>query len=1242
MKREVQPAQNRNNLNLEYCTVGRTFLVFSVALFIATAVWGQAGNAPGAADPDIRIVRLGDRAAVFHVGGESFTNTIVLASARGLVIIDTGQLPSRAPALRAAAERAFGRSDIALVINTHAHFDHISGNQAYAGIPIVAHANAVRQMRQWYGSPAAIAAFVRNRIAWRTREENRLQSLPADSPDVVRTRAALANDAAMVDDFRHERFRLTLPTITFTDRLTYDLGDLTLNLAWYGRAHTDGDILIHVPELRLLLAGDLFDSGWLPDFGGASADPTAGFRALDALPTGDAAVQTVVGGHSEAMSGDAFRAQAAYLRDIWDGVAAARQEGATLAETRTRFPFESRYPSLAGLVRSWQSQDLHAANIDLAWRLQSESSARALESLVAARGLEAALAEYRSSIAGNDRYFLEETEMNALGYRYLQGGRTAEALAVFELNAAAFPESWNAWDSLAEAYYFSDDLDKAEQYYSRSVELNPGNRNGQDSISRIRGKKLDAAGETAASVSLPPGAASGLRGPYLGQTPPGATPAAFAPGIVSSAGAVEFAIAFTPDGRELFFTRRIEGGENILLAARLGPDSWTAPEPAAFTGGFPADEPHVTPDGRRLYFGCLRPIPGAERPEWAIWYTERTPGGGWGEARYHGPGMYPSVARSGNLYLTDVERTAGGGVVIYPWADGRYGPPQKLGGGVNAPRGAAHAFIAPDESYILFDSYHRPDGQGGEGDLYVCFRRADGSWGEAYNLGDAINTPATTFCPMVSPDGRYIFFSTCRDIHWVSAGVLDELKAKSLGTAAPGRPLNCLVLLGEWFGDTYFPLRDEIARRGWAMKRVGVDAEYRGCYQKARDVMLTSEILIPDLKDFSGYDCLFIPSGPQFRKFNENPAVLQFVRDAHAAGILIASFCTGNRVVQAAGLLDGADGAAISPAVVTRARPGIILGPRGGGPPPGDGFVSAPVKEILDAVARELDLRDRAAASYLGEPRPGLTPRLFAPERLGPDASLGCSGWGAEMEYFIYQTWVDRKPHLFLISQQGGKWGEPEPLAFADAYEIGDFTVAPDGRTVIFESSRLSVSDNSVSKTGDLWTISRSDTGWTEPRPLGPPINTAHHESYPCLAANGNLYFFSRKPGGFGESDLYMSVLKDGTYQEPVNLGPRFNTAQHEWDPFVAPDESYLVFCSMKPGGLGEDDLYVSFRRVDGAWGDPVHLGGAINSEKSENRPYVSPEGKYLFYTSNRNGHRQIFWVDAAILESLRPAPEGK
>jgi len=176
------------------------------------------------------------------------------------------------------------------------------------------------------------------------------------------------------------------------------------------------------------------------------------------------------------------------------------------------------------------------------------------------------------------------------------------------------------------------------------------------------------------------------------------------------------------------------------------------------------------------------------------------------------------------------------------------------------------------------------------------------------------------------------------------------------------RPLSVLVLLGEWFGDAYFPLAKEIEARNWTMKRIGVEAEYLGCYNKARDIVLRSDILIPDLRDFAGYDALIIPSGPQFRKFREDPAVLKFIRDAHAAGLLVASFCVGNFLVQDAGLVDGLSGQDSFPNKVTLVRERVLIGPRGGGPPPGDGFESAPIKELCDAIARETT-REKAPAA---------------------------------------------------------------------------------------------------------------------------------------------------------------------------------------------------------------------------------------------------------------------------------------
>ncbi|MBN2134824.1 MAG: DJ-1/PfpI family protein [Acidobacteria bacterium] len=166
-----------------------------------------------------------------------------------------------------------------------------------------------------------------------------------------------------------------------------------------------------------------------------------------------------------------------------------------------------------------------------------------------------------------------------------------------------------------------------------------------------------------------------------------------------------------------------------------------------------------------------------------------------------------------------------------------------------------------------------------------------------------------------------------------------------------------LILLGEWFGDAYFPLKEKLEALGWEYYRVGVDEAYRGCYNKKRDIELKSDILIPELKDLSQYDVLIIPSGPQYRKFIANDVVLNFVKKAYDSGLVVATFCTGNIVANKAGLLE--DNSEweydVFPPEITIVKDRLIIGPRGGGPPPGDGYKSVPYDAILKTIADELN-----------------------------------------------------------------------------------------------------------------------------------------------------------------------------------------------------------------------------------------------------------------------------------------------
>lgn len=274
---------------------------------------------------------------------------------------------------------------------------------------------------------------------------------------------------------------------------------------------------------------------------------------------------------------------------------------------------------------------------------------------------------------------------------------------------------------------------------------------------------------------------------------------------------------------------------------------------------------------------------------------------------------------------------------------------------------------------------------------------------------------------------------------------------------------------------------------------------------------------------------------------------------------------------------------------------------------------------------------------YLGQKPPGMVPQIFAPGIISTDMQEGSSGFDIDSRHFVFQRNMNRKVYTYEIERKDEQWSQPQLVPFAHMMRNGDFTFAPDGKTLFFQSNTPIAGLEEEGTISNIWVIKKTDTGWTEPKHLDFTINTKWADSFASVTNNGTLYFFSRKPGGYGKSDLYKSHLIDGRYAEAINLGDVLNTAEHEWDPFIAPDESYLIFCSTKPGGLGSDDFYISFPDKNGSWRKPIHMGGAINCRGSDNRPYVTPDGKYFFYTSSKRGVRDIYWVDAKIIEAYRP-----
>lgn len=270
-----------------------------------------------------------------------------------------------------------------------------------------------------------------------------------------------------------------------------------------------------------------------------------------------------------------------------------------------------------------------------------------------------------------------------------------------------------------------------------------------------------------------------LKGPYLGQKPPGMTPEIFAPGIISK-GYSEYQITFTQDGRELYLWL----GENrpycTILCMKEENTGWSSLQVCPFSGKYVDMKFSISPDGKKFFFSSNRPrsINGQPLNNLDVWYMERNPSG-WGKPNRFDSSIngesnhyYPTMAKNGNLYFMS-DRDGGIG----------------------------------DERYLIFCSRDREEGFGNN-DLYISFRQADGSWTQAVNMGEMINTTAEEVCTLVTHDGRYLFFSSNRkkiktspefpltyeqivlelanpgnganDIYWVDSRIIDKLKPEEL------------------------------------------------------------------------------------------------------------------------------------------------------------------------------------------------------------------------------------------------------------------------------------------------------------------------------------------------------------------------------------------------------------------------------------------------------------------------------
>lgn len=278
---------------------------------------------------------------------------------------------------------------------------------------------------------------------------------------------------------------------------------------------------------------------------------------------------------------------------------------------------------------------------------------------------------------------------------------------------------------------------------------------------------------------------------------------------------------------------------------------------------------------------------------------------------------------------------------------------------------------------------------------------------------------------------------------------------------------------------------------------------------------------------------------------------------------------------------------------------------------------------------------------YFGQPTPGLTPQLFAPGIVNTTAIEFNGVFSPDGREFMFGRHVAGVDTMFYSMLQAGQWSAPVRFAAFPGTVSGDMAFSPDGQELYF----LGEHPNEYAPgapTWDIWVSRRVEGKWAPARVVPAPVSTAALEVYPVVVADGSLYFSSDRAGE-GRLDLFRAQrLADGNFDEPVPLGAPINGEFRTGDTFVAPDESYVIISSARSPGLGRGDLFVSFRRDDGSWGEPIHLGDVINTADHEFCPMVTPDGKYLFFSRMYGGSwdtatgGDVFWVDAKIIEQFR------
>ncbi|WP_420602458.1 hypothetical protein [Flagellimonas sp.] len=285
----------------------------------------------------------------------------------------------------------------------------------------------------------------------------------------------------------------------------------------------------------------------------------------------------------------------------------------------------------------------------------------------------------------------------------------------------------------------------------------------------------------------------------------------------------------------------------------------------------------------------------------------------------------------------------------------------------------------------------------------------------------------------------------------------------------------------------------------------------------------------------------------------------------------------------------------------------------------------------------------KSQLDYLGQTVPGLEAVLFHngglvehPKGEKRSFNVSFSPDGKEM-FFSYYKATKEKPdptyEIKTFKQINGVWTGPKTASFSGQYSDVDINFSPDGDYIFFASDRPQPNSKGL----DIYYSIKTENGWSEPIYAGTNVNTNYGEVYPSISKEKNLFFRSSRQGGYGNDDIYRAEWVNGNFVNVKNLGPNVNSVYGESNSVIAPDESYILFCTSRPEGGNIQQIYISFQIGENIWTKAVSVGQEINTEAGAGSPTLSPDAKYLFFKKTKEPQRGIYWISTKIFDRLKP-----